>query len=498
MAKQAPDDSFRRDGRELSAWLWDLVADEASKRLAAGEALQAMLYRVPSLQTDWHETDWGVTPEPGNLSERFNEAVRAAIAGTTFPTSAFVQRLIARRIWLKNDWLQRVDRAFKQAEVPSRHEACLIQRVQDAGTEADREAATRRLARWACAKAARDVQRQQTHYADAESMTAAGVMASVIFDALDETLLTDRPGLRTLLNDETTFQDAARALARIGPAAVDFAGFFLERLTSGESPHGFDGAAALGSIGRDDPVVIDTLLRGLGAAEVPVRMGSAQALGYAGPPLAGRLDVALDLLLNASHDPTLVFAAIPALASVGRDRFEAMQRVVELAAPRPPQWRVHESYPEHHFDEVMQKRGIAIEALVRFQRFADRVIPTLVEAFDTFEEYDPDQSYHGEHARVCDALTPFGAHAAPIVPRLTRFLDEWWELPDSDRTWPDDVFRVLTAIGPPAASALPALERFHAIQVAEDDSPSEPLDPSSPLHQAILALRGGTGNEGHS
>lgn len=492
MAKQQPDDSYCRDGRELSAWLWDLAADEASKRLAAGEALQAMLFRVPSVHTDWDEVDWGDGPEAVNPSERFNEAVRAAITAPAFPTATFVQRLIARRIWLQNDWLQRVARAFKRDEVPTRCEARLSRRIQNAGTEAEREAAVRRLTRLACATAARESQRQQTLYGDAESMTAAGVMASIVFNALGEALLFDRPGLRAMLEDETLFQDAAGALARIGPAAVDFAGFFLERLSSRESPHGFDGAEALGSIGREDPVVIDALLLKLRAAELPARFGAAQALGYAGPPLAGRLEAALDLLLNATHVPTLAFAAIPALASVGRDRFEAMERVVELAAPRPPRWRALESCPEHRDDEEMQERGIAIEALARFQRFAGRVVPTLIDAFDTFEEYDPDQCYHGDHARVCDALAAFGAQAAPVVPRLVRFLDQWWDQPDSDRTWPNDVFRVLAAIGPAAADALSVLTRFHEFEAAEDGGLSESLESSSPLHQAIQTLRGGT------
>ncbi len=68
MAKRPPDDSLRRDGRELSAWLGDLVSDDASQRIAAGEALQAMLYRVPSLQTDWEEIDWESLRKPSIIS----------------------------------------------------------------------------------------------------------------------------------------------------------------------------------------------------------------------------------------------------------------------------------------------------------------------------------------------------------------------------------------------------------------------------------------------
>jgi len=81
-----------------------------------------------------------------------------------------------------------------------------------------------------------------------------------VFDALDHPLLDDRDGLWRMLRHKPLFRDAAQALARIGPAAVDFAGFLLDQLDAHATEFNYLGAPALGSIGRNDPAVIDGLL----------------------------------------------------------------------------------------------------------------------------------------------------------------------------------------------------------------------------------------------
>ena len=139
----------------------------------------------------------------------------------------------------------------------------------------------------------------------------------------------------------------------------------------------------------------------------------------------------------------------------------------------------------------MHVRGCAIESLECFARFADRVVPTLLDAFDSFKEYDPDYSCNGEHKRLCMVLETFGRAAAPTTARLTRYLEEWLERQDQDKVWPKDVFRVLEAIGPETVAALPVLWRLRAHNL--DDLAGIPIDPNDPedeLERAILALQG--------
>ncbi len=110
-----------------------------------------------------------------------------------------------------------------------------------------------------------------------------------------------------------------------------------------------------------------------------------------------------------------VYGAVGALASLGRHREDALVRVLEIASARPPQWDVYNGFTEYRFDRTMLERGEAINALPYFVRFADRVVAALLDGFDSFEEYDPDYDYEGEHSRVCEALSRFGAAAEPVV-----------------------------------------------------------------------------------
>jgi hypothetical protein len=490
MSKRSLDFSFEREGRPLSAWLRDLVADDPPTRLAAGEALQAMSCAMPSVHTRASEIDWGSARDLEGHADRFKEAVRAAVRARGFPAADFVRRLIAYRITLQDDWQRRVEEDCRRRRAPGRLEERLERRIQEARDEAERAEATDRYLKWAVAHDVRNGKRRESIYAGAEVMTAASLEARAVFEALDDALLVDRPGLRAMLDREALFHDAAKAVARVGPPAVDFAGFFLDRLEAREAAFRFDGAEALGSIGRDDPAVIDGLLRRLRTGTDAVRAGAAAALGRAGPPLAGQLEIAVDFLLGATHNPILVFAAAEALASVGRDREEALRRVLELAASRPPRLRPDETFPEHLHDEVMFERGAAIEALRHFRRFADRVVPALADAFDTFEEYDSDWGYHGEHGRICWTLTHFGPDAAPVVPRLIRYLDDWRARTGEHLEWPKDAFGLLTAIGPAGAAALPTLERFCRLESPDGEAPADDPDPYDPLGRALLALRG--------
>ena len=103
--------------------------------------------------------------------------------------------------------------------------------------------------------------------AQAESMSASGMVSFLVFNALDQALLADPQGLWSMLRDRTLCHEALKALERIGPPAIEFAGFLPERLDGGIHYY-FDGAkAAAGSIGRDDPCVVEALLQRLHDAD---------------------------------------------------------------------------------------------------------------------------------------------------------------------------------------------------------------------------------------
>ena len=148
--------------------------------------------------------------------------------------------------------------------------------------------------------------------------------------------------------------------------------------------------------------------------------------------------------------------------------------------------------PKLGYDEVMVERGAAINALSYFTRFSGRVVSALIAAFDTFEESDPDWGYTASTGGFAMRLEAFGPEAAPAMPRLVQFLEEWLKQPDEDFDRPKGIFGLLAAIGPAAAAAMPVLMRFRETRRGGLEPPPAMLDPADRLDRAILALQGPT------
>lgn len=487
MARVRPDFSFDREGRPLSAWLLDLVADDSPTRLKAGDVLQGMWFGVPYAHTELGDLDWEEHESRPGQGERFAAAVRDAVAAPGFPTADFVRRLILYRLALREDSRRRNEMIRRRLEGGSdKFAERFIRRIAEVRDDAGRSEAVKRYTRWLAATVDRDAKFERAIHEGNEALGPAGMAAHLVFEVLDVALLADRPGLRLMLDAGSGLRYAVlSALERIGPPAVDFAPGLIAHLDGHADGSWFDAAGALGSIGRDDPSVVDALITRLGSRSEAVRDLAAACLGRAGPPLAGRADEAVGLLLEAARGPGRC-AMVEALASVGRGREDVLAFVLEMASPKPPRWIHREYFPDDRADEVMFERGSAIEALRHFRGFADRVMPVLIEAIDSFEEHDPDYGYAGDHERACRVLARFGPDAAAAVPRLVAYLDEWNRRGADYREYPRAIFDALKAIGPAAASALPILE---AIRGGSDDE-GDRLIPENPTDGAILAIRG--------
>lgn len=355
---------------------------------------------TPRYSSDPLSMEWPSTTALVQHHQTFSAGVRAAVESEGFPKAEFVRRLFDYRIALDEDWRRRVDQSTMFDARNNEFQDRLVRRALQANNPRDRDEAWTRFGKRLCASMERDRQLSR----EAEGLAAPGLISHVVFNALDSALLSDRHGLWTMLDcDGTLFHDAVAALTRIGPPALEFADFLMERLDRQRHAGAFDGASALAAIGQGNADVVNSLLTRLRHEAEPLWTGAADVLERMGPPLAGRDNEAVQLLLQMTRldDPRYrVDGALGALASLGRDRDDALTRVLEVAAPRPPRWHADESCPGLRFDLTMSPRGKAIDSLPYFQRFADRVVPALVEAFDAFEEYDPDYQYYGEHDRV--------------------------------------------------------------------------------------------------
>jgi hypothetical protein len=343
----------------------------------------------------------------------------------------------------------------------------------------------RRYLRLVCAGCARDSKLTN----ESESMQAPGFVSFLVLTSLDRALLDAPDLLDRMLDVRGLRHDVLKALERIGRPAIAFARKLLSGLDAiDEQSRHFDAPHALAAVGAGDPEIVEALLARLNHQSVHVRRAACDTLTHMGPDVAALSVQLTRRLMEMTYDPDDTCAATRALASVAREDESALHRVLELAAPQPPRMVSVPNHPQYAYDAVSSERGSAIDGLAFFSGFADRVIPVLIEAFDSFEEYDPDLSYEGDHERVCAALEKFGAAAAPAVPRLIRALETWAGIVEAGREdvpgWPNDIFKLLTSIGPAAQSALPVLRRIREIA----GPAPEPLDPDNKLDRAILAI----------
>ena len=90
-----------------------------------------------------------------------------------------------------------------------------------------------------------------------------------------------------MLDGKHMRRDAIRAVERIGPPAADFAPVLFKELDAQEHMYSFEGAQALGSIGRDDPDVIDGLLRRLHSGTLVVRSRCSRGVAPCRPAARG-------------------------------------------------------------------------------------------------------------------------------------------------------------------------------------------------------------------
>lgn len=444
------DGRFTRDGHGLGHWLRELVGDDMGRRDRAAEVLGRMHLDFPDDPAELDKLD-GTAHQ-----EEYFAAIRRTLAGPDFDARAYVDRLI---VFMRDAQALRMGLYERESARQNRVLDRLLGRLGPEPSPEGLGAVGPRLLRAMCAacdpkNTSEDLQGR---------LLNQQVTAAIVFGALGDQLLLVPDRLRDMLRDRHERYKAAEALARIGPAAVGFAPELLGLLDAvGESDR-FDAPRALAAVIRDDPALIRTVVDRL-PGPPGVARGAADTLGDLGPA-ARQVPGCVDALLVMTGHADRRWAAIAALGRVTTGTDVAVDRLLALSR-----------------DPEMWVRGVALTALGDVARQPWRVVPRLIEAFDDYEEQDPDWTHRSAHERVVDALRAFGADAAPAVPALTS------RVRDPDGELDRGVVETLGAIGPAAGAALPVLRQLALDRRYTEDDLRNPLDP---LAAALVRIGGG-------
>jgi hypothetical protein len=460
MQKIMPDYSLVRNALPLEHWLWQLLDESQPTRIEAGEVLLAMDYGLPSMHTDW--TELAEVPDTESQRLRFVAGVKNALAAPEFDTPLFVEKLGAFRLALANDWRQRVSQSLRITDARDdkydRLADSLVETIHSSDDETERERAFNRMARLSAVYLSGGCNPEHDTFAGAESMLPSAMASHRVFELLDVELMEVPAVLEALLSDTKRRGDALSALARIGPAAIQFAPLLLSDLDNllnrGSKPQWFDAAHALGAIGRDNPMIVEAMIDRLTHAEGNVRISAANVLQHMGLSVCNRHKEICGLLLPMLQRDDEFYAAVVALASVGRELSSIRATVLSFAKPRAKKMRVDPHSENREYDHTIWERGTAISAMKYFTLYPEECLPILIEAMQSFEEFDPDECHHGPLGRIATVICQFGTRASAAVLPLAEHLD------DEPDEIPVCILQALASIGPAAGPAIPAIQEL--------------------------------------
>lgn len=422
---------FVFEGRPIGDWLLQLIDEDSAKRKAAANVLTDRFYMPVDLLPD---TERGVE----QFLAEFAAAVRAAVNQSNFPAATFVRNLLELELALHESWCAKVkENSVREDEA----DKCALQKLGENPSDADKERYARRV--WI--RLIRDCKKLDKE--DPHELFSTGMAAVRVIESLGAELLPAADVLREMLVSKNKAYLASDAIARMGREGLEFYSDLLEGLKR-DDPN-FACSKALGEVLKVAPEKIPEVLQLACESKGGSQVAAISAIGRCGKVATEAFPEVEDKLRNillTNPEDRVWYGLVDALGSCAR----TTETVSVLLT---------------HLNLVGTfKCGESILALGNMGIEAERVVPSITKMLDTFEEYDPDWCYNGEHERIVQALRGFGTLAASSVAALIRHV---WTKPQQSREAdqnlvqrpePDEeIIKLLGELGPLAKSALPAL-----------------------------------------
>jgi len=243
---------------------------------------------------------------------------------------------------------------------------------------------------------------------------------------------------------------AVLTMKEIGPAAVPTLVEYLEHDNQRIST---TASVALGEIG---PEAIPALLEALESEKEGVPMMAARALGNMGPAAAPAVPALFEAYVETGPGGLLAMASVVSLGKIGEPAITYLADRLESDAERDEALEVLEAIgpPARSavpaLMDLLEAGGDDQERVLTVLASIEAPAPIVVPAIIDLVEAGASITW------MAEPLASYGKEAAPAVPLLVQILGS----DDEDARL--SAARVLGAIGPPAKSALPVLEKLAA------------------------------------
>jgi hypothetical protein len=424
-------DRFVFEKRPIGDWLLQLVDEDSAKRKTAANVLTDRFYMPVDLLPD---TERGVEL----FLAEFSAAVRMAVGQPGFPAKIFVRDLLELELALHASWCAKVgEDSARENEADKADLEKLGENPSDAAKE--------RYARRVWIRFFRDCKKLDKE--EPHEIFSTGMAVVRVIESLGAELLPAADILREMLFSKNKAHLASDAIARMGRPGLEFYGDLFEGLKRNDP--NFVCSQALGALLKVAPEKILEVLQLACESEGGTQIAAISAFaacGKAATEAFPEVETGLRNILLTNPEDRVWYSVVHALG-----RCAGTTETVNILLA-------------HLNSADLGKSSEAILALGNMGIEGERVVPRITEMLDTFEEYDPDWCYNGEHERVAQALRGFGSLAASAIPTLIRHVwtkpQQYWTSDQilAQRPEPDQgVIKLLGELGVLAKGALPIL-----------------------------------------
>ncbi len=260
--------SFVREGLPLSVWLPRLVSEDSTERGTAAAAINAMRHGLPSVHSSLRDIDHSKPFDHSAHQDRLMREMLSAAIESGLDTPDLIRRLCAMELAADQEYGRHIaaNRGFREVRDAKyeRVAKTLVETINTATDEADRDHASKRLAKLTAAYIC-DPRKKGDRLAP--GTLNGGAIRSLVLEAISSHIGKAPEAVEALLDAPRLRYKGLRVIRSAGPLAIEFAPLLLDRFDSvaasdkPASPYALgEDAQALAAIGRGNAQVVDALI----------------------------------------------------------------------------------------------------------------------------------------------------------------------------------------------------------------------------------------------